>query len=80
MSTEQAGTASRLFAANLVRLRGERGWSTEDLAGKAELKVEAVAAYEQGDPSASLSDICQLADALGVPVVELLETQTRASA
>lgn len=80
MSNENtARKANQAFAANLVRLREARGWSTKDLASKAELEVGVVAAYEQGDPSAPLSDICQLAGALGVPVVELFEVQTRES-
>lgn len=64
--------ARQILAANLRRLRGERGWSQEELAFESELHRTFVAHVERGVRNISLDNVERLARAFGVQVFELL--------
>jgi transcriptional regulator with XRE-family HTH domain len=61
------------FGRNLRRLREERGFSQESLAGHAGLHRTYVGAIERGERNVSLLNIVKLARALNVDVRELFE-------
>ncbi len=61
-----------VFAANLRRLRHEKGLSQDDLAYEAEISRSYLAQIERGTYYASLKIIGRLAEALGVEPAELL--------
>jgi transcriptional regulator with XRE-family HTH domain len=69
-----AGMARSVLAANLIRLRRERGWSQEELAFEAGLHRTFVAHVERQVRNISLDNIERLADALAVPLHRLLLT------
>ncbi|WP_199053927.1 helix-turn-helix domain-containing protein [Aquitalea sp. ASV15] len=60
------------LAANLIRLRREKGMSQEALALEAGLHRTFVAHVERQARNISLDNLVRLADALGVPVHSLL--------
>ena len=60
------------FAANLRRLRRERGLSQDALAYAAELHRTEVSLLERGDRDPRLTTIVRLARGLGVPPSQLL--------
>lgn len=60
------------FAANLRRLRNERGLSQDDLAYQAEVSRSYLSQLEKGAYYASLKIIGRLADVLEVEPAELL--------
>lgn len=60
------------LAANLIRLRREKGMSQEALALEAGLHRTFVAHVERQARNISLDNLTRLADALGVPVHSLL--------
>lgn len=61
------------FAANLRRLRHEKGLSQDDLAYEAEVSRSYLSQLEKGAFYASLKIIGKLAEALGVEPAELLK-------
>ncbi len=61
-----------LVAANLRRLRAQRGLSQEALADKAGIHRTYVGSVERAERNVSIDNICRLAWALGVDVRELL--------
>lgn len=61
------------LAANLRRLRANRGWSLEAVAERAEVSKNTVIQVEQGRANPSIATLCRLADALGVGVASLIE-------
>ena len=61
-----------VFAANLRRLRHEKGLSQDDLAYEAEVSRSYLSQLEKGAFYASLKIIGRLAEALGVGPAELL--------
>jgi transcriptional regulator with XRE-family HTH domain len=61
-----------VFAANLRRLRHEKGLSQDDLAYEAEVSRSYLSQLEKGAFYASLKIIGRLAEALGVEPAELL--------
>ena len=61
------------FAANLRRLRHEKGLSQDDLAYEAEVSRSYLSQLEKGAFYASLKIIGKLAEALGVEPDELLK-------
>jgi transcriptional regulator with XRE-family HTH domain len=67
-----------MLAHNLKRLRAERRMSQEDLALEAELHRTFVAHVERGARNISIDNIEKLANALNVPVSELLCADQRA--
>jgi transcriptional regulator with XRE-family HTH domain len=62
-----------MFAANLRRLRHEKGLSQDDLAYEAEVSRSHLSRGEKGAFYASLKIIGKLAEALGVEPDELLK-------
>ena len=62
-----------VFAANLRRLRREKGLSQDDLAYEAEVSRSYLSQLEKGAFYASLKIIGRLAEALGVEPAELLK-------
>ena len=63
-----------MFAANLRRLRHEKGLSQDDLAHEAEVSRSYLSQLEKGAFYASLKIIGRLAEALGVEPAELLKS------
>jgi transcriptional regulator with XRE-family HTH domain len=68
----QKHPAREALGKNLRRLRAERMMSQEDLALEAELHRTFVAHVERGARNISIDNIEKLANALGVPIHELL--------
>ncbi len=64
--------ARRTLAANLIRLRRERGWSQEALALEAGLHRTFIAHVERRARNISLDNIERLAMTLNIPVHVLL--------
>lgn len=64
--------ALRTLAANLRRLRKDRGWSQEALAAKAGIDQNAVSLIENRRSNPTIVAVEGLADAFKVPVAELL--------
>lgn len=58
--------AQRLFAANMKRLRKERGLTQEKLAELADLHINYVSSCERGERNISIRNIAKMALALGV--------------
>jgi transcriptional regulator with XRE-family HTH domain len=66
------GTARFLLAKNLLRLRGLKQWSQEELAHQAGLHRTFVTHVELQSRNISLDNLEKLATALGVEAYELL--------
>lgn len=64
--------ARDLFAANLRRVRTDRGLSQEALASEAKLHRTYVGSVERGERNISIDNMEKLARALRVPLVDLL--------
>lgn len=69
---ERVPSARELLALNVIRKRGELGWSQEALAFEAGLHRTFVAHVERQARNISLDNIEKLAVALGVRVHDLL--------
>lgn len=63
------------FAANLRRIRKERGLSQEALASMAGLHRTYVGSVERAERNVSIDNMARLAAALGVDVRELLDQE-----
>jgi len=70
--TQSVGAARQRVAANLKRLRKERGLSQEAMAELADFHRTYVSQLERCVTNISLDGLERLADALGVDVLELL--------
>jgi transcriptional regulator with XRE-family HTH domain len=71
-SRNATGLARELLAGNLRRLRAEKSWSQEDLALEADLHRTFVAHVERRVRNISIDNVEKLAQALNVPVHQLL--------
>jgi transcriptional regulator with XRE-family HTH domain len=71
---------SECLAANLVRLRKEKGLSQEDLAEKVGISRGTIAKYEAGSAGATLSTIVRLSKALGCEETDLVSDPTLVAA
>ncbi|MDR3540765.1 MAG: helix-turn-helix transcriptional regulator [Desulfosporosinus sp.] len=60
------------LAVNLRRLRKGRGWTQQELAGKANVPQSSIHYIERGVRNPRVSTVEKLAVALGVDIVELL--------
>ena len=65
-------SAREVLALNMIRLRGERGWSQEELAFEAELHRTFIAHVERRVRNISLDNIERIAKALGLQAYQLL--------
>lgn len=69
----------QVFAANLRRIRHEKGISQEDLAYEAEVNRTYMSKVEKGDTWVGLEIMVKLSSALGVEPAELLELPPKRS-
>lgn len=60
------------FAAQMLRLRLERGWSQEELASRANLHRNYIGQVERGSVNLGLDNVERIAQALEVNVMTLL--------
>ena len=65
-------SARTVLAANIIRLRRERGWSQEGLAFECGLHRTFIAHVERQARNISLDNMERVANALGVPIYTLL--------
>ena len=70
--SKRASSARELLALNMIRRRGELGWSQEDLAFEAGLHRTFIAHVERLARNISLDNIEKIAVAFGARVHELL--------
>jgi len=63
------------FGAHVRKLRRGRGWTQEELAMKAGLTAKFVGQMERGEAAASLRTMEQMANALVLPLHELLQLE-----
>jgi len=73
LASPDAPSARGVLAANLIRLRAERGWSQEALAFECGLHRTFVAHVERQARNISLDNLERLAKALGVPTYRLIK-------
>lgn len=71
--TSAAGSAREVLALNMIRRRGQLGWSQEALAFETGLHRTFIGHVERQVRNISLDNIERIAGALGVPVFELLK-------
>lgn len=71
--TPPSATARAVLAANIIRLRGERGWSQEALAFECGLHRTFIAHVERQVRNVSLDNIEKIAQALNVETYLLLK-------
>ena len=60
---------------NVKRLRTSRGWSLDELATRSGISRAMIVQVEGAKTNASLGTICEIADALAVPVQSLIELE-----
>jgi transcriptional regulator with XRE-family HTH domain len=68
---QRADTPAAIFAANVERLREEKGWTQEKLGWESGLHQTAVARIESGDRVPTLTTVFKLAEGLKVPPADL---------
>ncbi|MBI3380980.1 MAG: helix-turn-helix transcriptional regulator [Aquabacterium sp.] len=73
--TSQAGTAREVFARNVRKLRRLQELSQEALALEAGMSRTYVSEIEKGDRNVSIDNMGALADALGVPLKDLVDPE-----
>jgi transcriptional regulator with XRE-family HTH domain len=71
--TTQAGTARKVFARNVRKLRRLQEVSQEALALESGLSRTYVSEIERGERNVSIDNMGALADALGVPLKDLVD-------
>lgn len=71
--TSQAGTARKVFARNVRKLRRLQELSQEALALEAGMSRTYVSEIERGERNVSIDNMGALADALGVPLKDLVD-------
>lgn len=67
-------TPSESFGQRLRRLRKNKGLTQEELAFKVEISLMTLRRWENGNSTPRTEEVRKLAEALGVPQAELLET------
>ncbi len=73
--TSQAGTARKVFARNVRKLRRLQELSQEALALEAGMSRTYVSEIERGERNVSIDNMGALADALGVPLKDLVDPE-----
>jgi len=68
---------SQLFGLRLVELRKRLGWSQERLSFESGLARSYVSGIERGQRNLALTNICKLAETLGVEPSEMLNFRPR---
>ena len=64
----------RAIGSRIAQLRHERGWSQLELASRADLHRPYVTGIETGARNATVDTLVRIANALGVPLIELFRT------
>lgn len=73
MGYKRHETGIKAFGERLRQLRREKGLSQEDLAFAADLELSQISRIERGIINTSISQVFQIAEALGVPVAALFD-------
>jgi transcriptional regulator with XRE-family HTH domain len=73
--TSQAGTARKVFARNVRKLRRLQELSQEALALQAGISRTYISEIEKGERNVSIDNMGALADALGVPLKSLVDPE-----
>ncbi len=68
-----ADEVAAAIARNARSLRGTRGWTLDQLAGRAGLSKGMLVQIEQARTNPSIATLCRLADAFGVTLAQLVE-------
>jgi transcriptional regulator with XRE-family HTH domain len=68
---------SKALAANVRRLRKERGWTQDDLAAETKVEQAAISLIENGRANPTLLMLQSLARALDIAFIELFAAPTR---
>jgi transcriptional regulator with XRE-family HTH domain len=68
---------SKALAANVRRLRKERGWTQDDLAAETKVEQAAISLIENGRANPTLLMLETIARALNVPFIELFAAPVR---
>ena len=63
----------KIVGRNIRRLRKERGLTQEQLADQAGMAMRYLSGVERGEENPTLRFLAKLADALGVPLADLLK-------
>lgn len=61
----------RRVAERIIELRGQRGWSQEELGARSGLTYKFIGEVERGQKSPSLDSLARLAEGFGLDIVEL---------
>ncbi|WP_429452621.1 helix-turn-helix domain-containing protein [Paraburkholderia sp. 40] len=69
-------TLNNRLGPRLARIRIERGYSQEYLARRLDVHVETISRFERGTALPTLPRLFELAEALAVPVAELLQGES----
>ncbi|WP_433330811.1 helix-turn-helix domain-containing protein [Spirillospora sp. CA-294931] len=72
--SEQAAIGEAV-ARTVRSLRAGHGWSLDELAGRAGVSKGVLVGLEQGRGNPNLGTLCRIADALGVPLVRLVQVE-----
>ena len=68
-------TLQQMVGARIRALRQQRGWTQEELGGRADLDFTTIGGAERGEKSLSLKSLARVADALGVDLAWLVRQQ-----
>ena len=75
--TTRPSAVVKALAWNVRRLRKERGWTQEELAGECDIEQQAISLIENGRANPTLMMAESLASALDVPFGDLFEARPR---
>ena len=68
-------TLQETVGARIRALRKSKGWTQEELGGRAELDFTTIGGAERGEKSLSLNSLARVADALGVEIAWLVRPE-----
>jgi transcriptional regulator with XRE-family HTH domain len=72
-------TTQKIVGARIRALRQQKGWTQEELGGRAELDFTTIGGAEPGEKSLSLRSLVRVAEALGVDVAWLVRQSESAT-